>query len=449
MYDKFIKILRGYRDKEILCIIENTYYLIVACFFLSIKRYWPKLQRYFLSNTLKYAKCHSHFYSELLKNKVIKPSTALEILSTLPISDKELINRERDKIYSDQIGDSWDNWANTGGSTGDPFCFPSKHTRLQFEGVHQMMLYLKMGVRPWDTIVSVDGSRIDSNKLKENIFYKGVDSVIYGKYHFSTLYMNENTLKYYIRDLNRFSPKIMRGYPSGILDICNYIKEHNVGIHFQLRSLYLTSEYFDKKEADFIESVLHCPVYGQYGHTEMSVFAYQEPHSLSYKCSPLYGCTEVLKDGRQVEVGQTGEIYVTGFSQRGVPFIRYRTGDLAVYGGKLKDGTVILSSLKGRSKDFIIDNNKKKVYLVGLVFGGHNNVFNYIKKWQITQDKPGEIQIQIVRGQNFNSTHESDIKKLFSQKGIACTIKYSKEIERTTSGKQKFVIQNIKDNVNN
>ena len=62
-----------------------------------------------------------------------------------------------------------------------------------------MMLYLKMGWKPWDTIISIDGSTIEPDKRKQHIYYKGRDSVAYGKYHFSTLYMNEETLKYYIR----------------------------------------------------------------------------------------------------------------------------------------------------------------------------------------------------------------------------------------------------------
>lgn len=446
MFDKFIKILRRYREKGILPFVENTYYCILACFFLLTRKLWPTWQRFLLRNTLKYAREHSHFYSILLKNQRITSSTVAELLSTLPLSNKELINREHNNIYSDQIGNTWDNWSNTGGSTGAPFCFPSKHTKLQLEGIHQMMLYLKMGWKPWDTIISIDGSTIEPDKRKQHIYYKGRDSVAYGKYHFSTLYMNEETLKYYIRDLNKFAPKIMRGYPSGILDICKYIKEHKISIHFQLRSLYLTSEFFSKEEAGFIESILHCPVYGQYGHTEMGVFAYQEPHSVAYKCYPLYGYTEVLKDGKQVEIGETGEICVTSFSQRGVPLIRYQTGDLAVYGGKLKDGTVILSSLKGRTKDYIVDNNNNKIYLVGLVFGGHNTIFNHISKWQIIQDKPGIIKILIIKGIDFNSLHEDSIKKLFSQNGILCSIEYVADIPKTKSGKQKFVIQNIKEN---
>lgn len=76
-----------------------------------------------------------------------------------------------------------------------------------------------------------------------------------------------------------------------------------------------------------IERVFRCPVYLQYGHSEVSVFAYTAAGSREYRCSPLYGLTEVLQeDGTPVREGETGEVVVTGFWNTAMPFIRYRTG---------------------------------------------------------------------------------------------------------------------------
>ena len=55
--------------------------------------------------------------------------------------------------------------------------------------------------------------------------------------------------------------------------------------------------------------------------------------------------------GKQVKENEIGEIVVTGFSHLGTPFIRYKTGDLAVYGGTTEFGEVVLKQLMGRSVD--------------------------------------------------------------------------------------------------
>lgn len=87
-----------------------------------------------------------------------------------------------------------------------------------------------------------------------------------------------------------------------------------------LKGIYLTSENFTQEEKNFISSYFKCPVYGQYGHTESSVFATQNPDNECYYCSPIYGYTEVVDSkGNQVNVGELGEIVVTGFTEYGLP----------------------------------------------------------------------------------------------------------------------------------
>lgn len=60
---------------------------------------------------------------------------------------------------------------------------------------------------------------------------------------------------------------------------------------------------------------------------------------------------------------------VTGFVEYGLPFIRYKTGDLAIYGGETELGETILTKLLGREVDCIYNKGGKKIYLVGFIFG--------------------------------------------------------------------------------
>ena len=186
-------------------------------------------------------------------------------------------------------------------------------------------------------------------------------------------------------------------------------------------------------------------MYGQYGHTESSIFAVQKPDSDAYYTNPLYGYTEVLDEsGKQVGIGECGEIVVTGFIEYGLPFVRYKTGDLAVYGGETEFGETILSRLLGRNVDFIFNKKGEKIFLVGFVFGGHIKAFNHILAWQIQQSEMGKVTLLVVKGDGYDEDVENEVKQLFDSKDIDVEFQYVRKIEKTKRGKQKFLIQELK-----
>ena len=192
-----------------------------------------------------------------------------------------------------------------------------------------------------------------------------------------------------------------------------------------------------------IQEQFKCPIWGQYGHSEASVFAIRYPNSEEYYCHPLYGFTEVIgTDGKHVEEGGIGEVVVTGFNYTALPFIRYRTGDLAEYGGK-KNGFVVLRKLMGRSSDYIITKTKEKLYLVGFIFGGHLKAFDCIESWQFTQEEPGILSVKIVPTASYSKEIETELYTFFKNNNLILKIEYVDSIPKTQRGKQKFLIQKL------
>ena len=121
-----------------------------------------------------------------------------------------------------------------------------------------------------------------------------------------------------------------------------------------------------------------------------------------------------------------------------------RTGDLAVYGGETKYGETILIELLGRTIDFIYNLDGKKIYTVGLIFGGHLKAFNYLKTWQIEQSVVGELLIRIVKGVGYNEAVEIEIIDFFEKNKFSVILQYVDSIPHTMRGKRKFLIQNLK-----
>jgi len=398
-----------------------------------------------LFNILSYAKENVPYYREVMTDIHLNKKKVFSNLKDLPLLTKEIIRAQGQAMYSGDFDRVFGYWMNTGGSTGEPLKFP---VTTNFELIHQKCLYILMGGTSKDVIVAVDGSRVsDGLRNADTLWNMGSENFPYGSVHYSTLYMTDTNLSRYIEHLNEIKPSLIRGYPSGLEKIAKYLLDNNVKLQFVVKGIYLTSEYFDNSNAEILRKAFNCPIYGQYGHSEVSVFAFTLANSLEYICSPLYGFTEILdENGNHVKEGESGEIVVTGYSNKVMPFIRYRTGDTAIYGGSI-NGVVKLKSLQGRTVDFIYNSDNKKVYLIGLVFGGHLKSFEKIIRWQIEQDFPGFIVIRIVKDTGFSNFHEKEIVGLFESIGVKPELQYVDDIPLTQRGKRKFLIQKINESL--
>ena len=77
--------------------------------------------------------------------------------------------------------------------------------------------------------------------------------------------------------------------------------------------------------------------YNIYGHTEGAGMAITFPDSNSLEAMPI-GIMEILDSSGNVltKAGDEGEVVVTGFNNKIMPFIRYQTLDMAVVGSTNK-----------------------------------------------------------------------------------------------------------------
>tara|TARA_B100002051_G_C16660011_1_gene598616 strand:- start:294 stop:1304 length:1011 start_codon:yes stop_codon:yes gene_type:complete len=334
---------------------------------------------------------------------------------------------------------------NTGGSTGTPLSFYTDLNCRLTEFAHQLFFYGELGYKINDKIYSFGGVDISKKNISKNIFWKKkLVGFPFGKIIFSAQILDENNVKYFVNKVLLDKPQFLRGYPSAIVILCNYIKKNNIKINF-IKGVLLTSEVIVQSNIQLISKSLNCKVVPQYGHTENAIFAFASPNKLKYFCSPFYGITEIInaETGLHVEKGEVGEIVVTSLSNKYQPFIRYNTGDLAIYAGT-HNNFVILDKIFGREQDYIFDSNSKKILLVGLIFGSHSKVFNHINDWQFFQNKIGELLINISPNESWNiDLHEKLINDLFKNIDIKINIFYNKPFIKTSLGKRKFLINNL------
>ena len=394
-----------------------------------------------LNEILSYSQQNCPYYAELYKKKNI-PNPSTESLGKIPFLDKKIIRENYSSIQSKSKKWVTNYIMNTGGTTGVPLIFPvSSH----HEYTHHEFAFKLFGYKKGDKIVSFDGTVLPKEKTDKNLFWRNINrrSFPYGKVKLSSLYLNNETALIYISKLNDIKPDFIRGYPSAINFLALFMLENNIRFEFELKGAFLTAENILPNQILSIRNSFNCPVALEYGHSEVSVFAYTIDDTYEYYCSPFYGYTEVIGgNGKQVQIGKVGEVVVTGFYNKALPFIRYKTGDLALYNGE-KDGITRLKRIEGRTQDYLLNKEGEKVFVVGLIYGGHHYFLNNIKKWQIYQDRLGFIEIKIVKGVEFSLEDEYSIKELFLKKEhIESKIEYVDKIELTSGGKSRLIVQN-------
>ncbi len=113
----------------------------------------------------------------------------------------------------------------------------------------------------------------------------------------------------------------------------------------RIKSVLLTGDHVPLSIIRAIKQIWHCPVFIHYGMTETGLGG-------GVECCAQHGChlreadlvyEIVNNNGRPLPLGQEGEITVTTLTRRGMPLIRYRTGDRARF---LKDPCPCGSHLK-------------------------------------------------------------------------------------------------------
>lgn len=336
--------------------------------------------------------------------------------------------------------------ANTGGSSGTPMSFflHAGRTRPK-ESAHFDWLWGQCGFVPGARVLMVRGAPLKHNSLYE---YQAIKNCL----AISCYELNSSNVRQVLREVQKFRPQFIHGYPSAVKNFNSCISENaNAVWDIPIDALFLGSEWLSQDDRSAIESFFNSKVLTWYGQSECAVMGGNSVDSSEFFFYPFYGYTELLDDnGMPVQTpGEMGRIIATSFDNFVMPFIRYDTGDFGMLSSSSsfeKMPCLVLKKIEGRTQDLIYLRDQTKVSLTAFIFGQHLPQFSRIREMQLEQNIAGHLIVRIVPGRNYGGNDEREmvnrLRKSVSNK-IEIDCECVEQIEKTRRGKHRFLIQKI------
>ena len=308
-----------------------------------------ELERYQLRKfreTVALAKSASPFYRKKLSGLTEKDLHEPEDLKLFPFTTDEEVRRnplqflcvsqgEIDRVVT----------LRTSGTTADPkrVYFTAEDQELTVDFFHRGMATLAgpgdrvVVLLPWELPGSVG-----------NLLLTGLHRLGALGRGFGPVWDVASALEMMTRD----RPNVLVGIPTQVLALAR-----SGGRAVSPRSVLLSTDYVPVSIVKELERTWGCGVYNHYGMTEMGFGG-------GLECGAHYGyhmreadlLFEIVdpQTGRRVKEGEAGEVVFTTLTRRGMPLIRYRTGDVSRFlPGPCPCGTSLktMAQVKGRIRE--------------------------------------------------------------------------------------------------
>jgi len=421
--------------------------------FLQGSQWWSreKLEEYQLQQLeklLKHAYENVPYYRMVFDERGLKPKDIKNIddLKKVPYLTKDIVRHNLPDLIAQNYPKSKLQYVNTGGTTGIPLGFywqKGVTDPKEWAFVWRGWNWAGYGFR--QKRITLRGNII--NRFKNNNRqwweYNPLDNALI----LSSYNMTEENLPQYIGKINKFKPTAIQGYPSSLAILANFLKNENLRLE-GINCVLTSSESMYQHQREIVEKYLGTVIFDHYGNSERTALIMQCEEG-NYHIISEYGIMELIaKDGNPVsEEGEGGEIIATGFNNYAMPFIRYRTGDIAVHSNQRCSCGRKYPSLKmieGRMQAYLVD---KTGSLITFIYSEVAlwNVKDKINAYQYVQDKPGKVLLNIDAKKNFSISNIEIIKNTFleSYSRFDIEIKFVKNILKTKSGKFRYLVQKL------
>ena len=281
--------------------------------------------------------------------------------------------------------------------------------------------------------------------LKDGIYWQ--QNPIYNELQFSPFHMSDKTLGDYVEQMRAFRPEFIHGYPSAIDILAEYVLRNDLMDTLpRIRAILLGSEGPLPGQKERIAKVFRTRIFSWYGHSERVILAGECERTDTYHQFPDYGLLEIVHDdGAPCDSeGERGELVGTGFLNRSMPLIRYRSGD---YATRLEPPCKCgrnwdrFMDVEGRWKqDMVIGHNGANISTAALNM--HGPIFEKVVRYQYFQERAGFCEIRLMVAPGFSEDDRLALERAYQKKigrEVTLVARVVEDIPLTPRGKLKIL----------
>lgn len=397
---------------------------------------------------LEYAYKECPFYKRFFDEHHVTPADfrQLEDIEKFPVLTKEMVREN----YKGLVAQSYPKEnliaSHTSGSSGKALDFYYAKDFVPYLWAVWWRFRERMGVKFGDKHLNCTGKVVVPIMAKKPPFWrinKPMNQWLVNMQHISS-----EKIKPIVEMINREEFTYFSGYPSIIYALALCIKENNLKVTASPKFVFSGAEKMYENQKSVIEDVFPGVVCtDHYGMSEGVCNASKCKNNV-YHEDFEFGLLECEEKHWISDTEYEGEILGTTFKNMGMPLIRYKIGDSAVWDTKPCSCGLhsnVIKDIQGRSEDFVITPEGLRIQRFDYLFKDTRD----IKECQVVQRKLGTVVFRIVKRDNYSVETEKlivdGVRKMISP-SIGCEFEYVTEIERTKAGKFKAVVSEYRKN---
>jgi len=400
---------------------------------------------------LEHAYRNVPFYEELFSSIKLKPGDirSFDDLQKIPVLTKETARLKNNELIARNLPKKHLHKGVTGGTTGPPLKLLRDAGDLSFTWAAFFRWYSWMGIEIGDPIAKVWGTRtvlsMPFSQQAANLF----KNWYYNRTLVNSFHLNENTLEDAINQLNRYKPKLIRGYLSAFIQMAEFMKEQKIKLDFVPTAVSTTTETLFEPFRKLIQDQFGAPLYDQYGCGECNSIAFEAGDAQGLYVTAEHVCLEIINDSGLPELNGEGRIILTNLDNYAMPLIRYENGDSGQFASadaKKKFNLPLLKSISGRTADTLVLKDGSKVHGV-FITDILNELFqenpSFIHRFQAYQEIPGEIEFRIESGRKLPDQYLSQIEIALNRFFTKVSLVTMNSLPLDSSGKFRYVVSKI------
>ncbi|MEJ2560082.1 MAG: hypothetical protein P8186_28470 [Anaerolineae bacterium] len=409
-----------------------------------------KLQHDKLHRLLAYAYEHVPYYHRLFDQVGFRPSDVLTDLSSLqriPVLTKAIIRRNFDDLRTDETQRRAQmSTLTTGGSTGEPLVFMQDSN---FRDYVTADIHRHLGWAGWQLgevhayIWGANFELTSAQTLRTKLMNWALNRFVTNAYVLSGESMSE-----FAAEVRRHHPRILFGYPSSLYRFAEFVGERNFD-DIKFDAIFSSAEVLYPAQRQFIEEVFEGKMFNRYGTRELGGIGCEcEAHTnLHASIENVY--VEIFQDGMPAKAGEVGNIIVTNLNNYGMPFIRYRVGDVGAWSRDdhcpCGRALPLMDLVQGRRIDMFETKDGRAVWggFASPLFG-----MKGVAQFQLVQKSLDHVVARIVKEGELDPVRLEEIERtvhIALGDDVRVEFEYPDEITVADSGKYRYVISEVNE----